>query len=801
VTNNLPVGGSSPQIQASGGARTLANAFDLNGGLTFTGTNSLSLTGPITIINAAAGGTRTLNNIMTGGAIVTLGSSASPSTITLGNPVANGGDGIGKGIIVTTPAGAVTVINSAIQDVPGAAPTNAGAATFNGAGGTLQLNGMSTYSGGTNLSGAGTIIQIGANSNAPFTAGPFGTGPVTLNNTTNPILQPFGADRTIANAINLTTGVVVSNVTGSAFNMTFSGPIALTAAVNRTVNNMLAPGAMLTLGSAATPSTITLGGTAGTFLIIAGAGATVVNDVIQDAPGVAGNFRITNTSPAGVTINAVNTYTGTTDLTGQGSTIHVGSDQAFGTSVVSLGNNTAPFATLTAAGADRIINNAVTINNNFNVAGANSLTFTGDLTNGAGPNRQINNLITAAGKTLNLNGSLFLSESTTARTVIVNTVAGSTTVINGTVADFAVTGTPGSLTLGSTTPPGGTVLLNGANTYTGQTTLRESVTAVIQTSAVSTGPNPLGQSAAATAANLVINGATLQYAGSAAGTTDRVFQIGANGATLDASGTTPAATFSFTNAGGNITHAGAPARTLTLTGTNTGDNTLGVQLTQATGGTSLAKTGPGTWVLTAANTYAGTTTISDGTLKLSAGGSFASSPTIVVGPTAAGPVLDVTGVTGGAHTVPGTQTVMGFGTVVGNVTVAGTIAPGGSVGTLNFTGDLTLDGTYTAEVVHPAADLVAVTGNLVLSAASVLNLPGTNTYDAGTTYTLATYGGTLTGTFATTPGLPATHFVTYGSGVNSSISLTPVPEPGAVLLTCAAAGWWIARRRRASIEA
>jgi fibronectin-binding autotransporter adhesin len=58
-------------------------------------------------------------------------------------------------------------------------------------------------------------------------------------------------------------------------------------------------------------------------------------------------------------------------------------------------------------------------------------------------------------------------------------------------------------------------------------------------------------------------------------------------------------------------------RTLTLTGTNAGNNTLGNSLANSTGGgvLSVVKDGSGTWVLSAANTYTGATNVNAGTLK------------------------------------------------------------------------------------------------------------------------------------------------------------------------------------------
>lgn len=123
------------------------------------------------------------------------------------------------------------------------------------------------------------------------------------------------------------------------------------------------------------------------------------------------------------------------------------------------------------------------------------------------------------------------------------------------------------------------------------------------------------------AGSLILNGGTLRYVG-AAGSTNRQFTIGAGGATLDASGTgaivfagTAPLTFSAANS----------AQTLTLTGTNTGNNILAAGLTNnGSGLTSLVKTGVGTWILTNPNSsYTGATTISGGVLgvdKLANGG-------------------------------------------------------------------------------------------------------------------------------------------------------------------------------------
>ncbi len=59
-------------------------------------------------------------------------------------------------------------------------------------------------------------------------------------------------------------------------------------------------------------------------------------------------------------------------------------------------------------------------------------------------------------------------------------------------------------------------------------------------------------------------------------------------------------------------NTGATAKTLTLTGTNTGNNTIAAVIGDLTLATSLTKTGIGAWVLSGANTNTGATTISGG---------------------------------------------------------------------------------------------------------------------------------------------------------------------------------------------
>jgi len=196
--------------------------------------------------------------------------------------------------------------------------------------------------------------------------------------------------------------------------------------------------------------------------------------------------------------------------------------------------------------------------------------------------------------------------------------------VNGTgnTAISGVISSSGPLTKSGT----GTLTLSGTNTYTGITTVTAGTLSI---NLLANGGSNSSLGAVTNAAtNLVLNGGTLQYTGAAV-STDRLFSVGTSGATLDASGT---GAVNFTNTGTLGFNSQTGARTLTLTGTNTGDNTLAAVIGDNSGATALVKSGTGTWVLSGSNTFSGTTTINGGTLKLatSPGSALGSTSSITV---------------------------------------------------------------------------------------------------------------------------------------------------------------------------
>ncbi|MCX5724518.1 MAG: autotransporter-associated beta strand repeat-containing protein [Nitrospirae bacterium] len=106
------------------------------------------------------------------------------------------------------------------------------------------------------------------------------------------------------------------------------------------------------------------------------------------------------------------------------------------------------------------------------------------------------------------------------------------------------------------------------------------------------------------ASNLVLDGGRLLYMGGVV-SIDRLFTLTQNGGTLTLANS------------GNVAFSGSGARTLTLGGTNTDQNTLAAGLGNGSGGaTGLTKTGAGRWVLTGSLSYTGGTLVLEGTLTL-----------------------------------------------------------------------------------------------------------------------------------------------------------------------------------------
>ena len=231
----------------------------------------------------------------------------------------------------------------------------------------------------------------------------------------------------------------------------------------------------------------------------------------------------------------------------------------------------------------------------------------------------------------------------------------------GTLAEVDGGGAAGNVRIGFAGSRAGTVVLGGTNTYRGSTTL---VAGTLEVAVLGNGgaASGLGQSSNA-AGNLVLQGGSLlRYTGADA-STDRLFTVGTGGATID-SGT---GRLAFTNSG-TTAQAGTGARTVTLAGS--GSASLAAILADLDAGnkTSLVKSGAGTWELTSAQLFTGTTSLQGGTLLVNA-------------------LLESPVTTAAATTLGGSGTIGGF------ASIGGIHAPGNSPGLQTFSNGLTYGGT------------------------------------------------------------------------------------------------------------
>ena len=258
----------------------------------------------------------------------------------------------------------------------------------------------------------------------------------------------------------------------------------------------------------------------------------------------------------------------------------------------------------------------------------------------------------------------------------------------------------------------GELALTGANTFNGVVTVSGGTLAIasLANGGLASG---LGTSSSGAANLLLGNGTTLKYTGGAAGT-DRSFTINGtangDGATLDASGS---GAISFTNPACPAFGVGGQARTLTLTGTYGGTNNLAANLANnGAGALSVTKTGSGLWVLSGANTYTGTNTLSGGLLSVSAAGNL--------GAPSAGVVFG-----GGGLQIAGTTltNLSGLGHAV-------SFTPG-------VTATFDIASTGNTFVIDQAVALGS--GGIVKSGGGTLVLAQTNVYSGQTTVS----GGTL----------------------------------------------------------
>lgn len=493
------------------------------------------------------------------------------------------------------------------------------------AGGTLTLTGQNTYSGDTVLSG-GELMVNGAET--PGTSGPLGIGQIDFNGGTlgygvNNSFDYSSRFSTAANqAYSIDTGIYAvalgSGLTSSGGSLTKFGSGTLTLTGTNTYTGI---------------TTVTAG-----TLMFQGPKSGAANIVVQDTATLG---IVENGSPITPGTLAVGTSAGATlqfdNLTNQTTApLQAGTISAIGPITVTVGNgsfNTIgqafPLFSWSSGSAPAVVNPPIvsgaagTLSTNGNTI-VLTITSTPYVWTGA------QNATWDHTSVDWVQSGTALAFTDGALALFNDNVSGATNVtISGVVQPASVTFSDNSLNYSILSSAGNEIggasaltknndgiltLSGGANTFTGIMTINGG-TVSVGTLANGGSASDIG-AAGNVAANLVLNGGTLQYTGAGAAI-DHLFALGSKGGTIDASG---AGTLSLTNAG-TVGLIGNGAHSLTLMGTNAAENTFAANLANSSGGaTALVKAGSGTWVLTGTNTYTGLTTVNSGVLQIGAGG-------------------------------------------------------------------------------------------------------------------------------------------------------------------------------------
>jgi len=347
---------------------------------------------------------------------------------------------------------------------------------------------------------------------------------------------------------------------------------------------------------------------------------------------------------------------------------------------------------------------------------------------------------------VNGNPALFDDSATGETNVVLNSaVSPSSVTVSSDDKTYSITSSGANVIGGSgaLTKGGGSTLMlaGGVNSYSGPTIISGGTLGVdvLANGGVASDIGTSGNGAA----NLVLNGGTLSYAGGAA-SIDRLFTVGTGGGAIVASGSDAL----NLNNSGSVGLSGAGARVLTLRGANTNDNTLAASLSDSGGATSLGKSGAGKWVLTGDNAHSGGTTIAGGTLQVGAGGASGSLGSGSVTANGAlifnrtGTLTNPGAISGnGSLTKSGSSTLIlaGNNTYTGGTTVeAGAlqIGNGGATGSLYPQGAIVNNSTVifnsTSDQAYFAGGVISGTGNVIVRGTGIVKAIGANSYTGWT---------------------------------------------------------------------
>jgi autotransporter-associated beta strand protein len=663
----LQVGGTGLQAGFGGGTGTYA--FNM-------GTATIQVTG--SDLNTSVNGTLTGATAATGTVIDTNGLNADWNGILSGT-----------GWLVKTGAGTLTLdgvntytggtaFNGGTVLVDAASDLGALSAAMSFNGGTLQLgasNVLQSRTGGTTMVGAGTIDTNGFSTT--YDGSITGAGALTKSGLG---LLDLGGNN------NAHTGDV--NITGGTLNAFLGSAIGDTSAVS------VSSGATFRLGTSETIGSLT------------GAGAVNLTDQTLTTGGnntsttysgaMSGTGNLTKTGTGTMTLSGTNTHTGTTTvsngvlaLSGGAAIANTGAVVVTSPGELQLLDTAEEIGSLAGTGLVKL--NAfllTTGGDNTSTTYSGIMSGTGGLTKTGTGVFTLSGVNTYTGVTTVSGGTLALSGgSAIVDTNAVDITAG-TLLLNASETIGSLAGTGGAVDLASFT------LTTGGNNAT--TTFAGNISGTGNLTKTGTGVFTLSGTNTHTGTTTVSNGTLALSGGAAIADTGAVVVTSPGGLVLNASETI-----------GSLSGAGA-VNLNTFTLTTGGDNTSTTYSGIMSGTGGLTKTGTGVFTLSGVNTYTGTTSLLGGTLALSGGSAIVDSGAVDI--------------TAGTLLLNASETIGSLG---------------GTGGTVNLGANALTTGGNNASTTY--AGSIIGTGTLTKTGTGVFTLSGTNTY-TGTTTVL---GGTL----------------------------------------------------------
>lgn len=784
-------GGNNTLILAGSGNGTFSlasatniTAFQMLGSGIWTLTGASAAGGGWTVASGTlrAGGNITVNDVAVNGGVFDVNG----QTVTVGALSGTGGTiALGSGSLSTAFVGTSTL----------ASVINGTGSLTKQASGTLILTGTNTYGGGTTILGG--TLQLGNGGTAGSIAGNVtGSGTLSFNRSDtvtfggaisgNTIVRQSGTGTTILTGTNTYVGGTIVNAgklqlgpggtLGNGAPLTMNGGTLDLNNTNQTVSSASGSGGFITLGSGTLTTTSGFAGSLasiisgtggltanGGLIVLTGANTYTGGTIISGGSltvGAGGSFGSLGTGTIVINNNGLLVFdrndtvtvsdaivttvpNGSLGLTGGGTLILTGANTYNGGTTITLGTlqvgNGGASGTLGSGGV--VDNDTLVFDRSDSFTVINSISGGGNLTQAGAGTLILNSFNTYSGTTtIGSGGTLQVGSGGT------NGTLGSGNVVDNGVLIFnhsdsvsfagVISGT-GTLTQAG----GGNLVLTGANTYTGGTTINSGATLQLGTPTI--GGSILGN---------VLNNGKLQFdrsdtyvfAGNISGT-GAVWVAGQGTAILTGNSSYTGDTTVFINANlqaGNGGTAGSLPNGLIHVGGGTvsfnrsdayafsGAITDAIDGTGLTG--KLSQIGTGTLTLSGTNTYTGGTTVSAGTLHVT--GSIANSTVTV----ASGATLNGTGTVGAATIQSGA-----------------TLAPGNSIGTLTVNGNLSFSSgaTYNVEISPTAADRTNVSGMASLNG-TVLASVAAGTYNFGQRFTILNATGGVSGSFASLSGIP-----------------------------------------------